>query len=36
MPSDKVKNLDEKEYQAFIKELVGDDEVEVLEPQKKD
>lgn len=36
MSSDKVKNLDEKEYLAFIKELVGEESVEIVEPQKKD
>ena len=36
MDEKKVKNLDNKEYQEFIKELIGEDLIDILEPQKKD
>ena len=36
MDGKKVKQLDDKDYEEFIKELVGNEEVEVAEPQKKD
>ncbi len=36
MDDKKVKNLDYKEYQEFIKDLIGEDPIDILEPQKKD
>jgi hypothetical protein len=32
----KVKTLDDKAYAEFIKELVGEEKVDLNEPQKKD
>lgn len=36
MAKTKIKKLDEKEYQEFIKDLVGEENVAVIEPIKKD
>jgi hypothetical protein len=36
MDKEKIKNLDDKAYQDYIKELVGDEDVEVIPTQKKD
>ncbi len=36
MDDKKVKKLDDKSYEEFIKELVGEESVEIVEPQKKD
>lgn len=36
MEDKKVKKLDDKDYEEFIKELVGDEQVEIVQPQKKD
>ncbi len=36
MSSKKVKKLNESDYQEFIKELLGDENAELIEPQKKD
>ena len=36
MVKNKIKKLDEKEYKNFIKDLVGEEIIEVIEPTKKD
>lgn len=36
MDKEKIKTLDDKAYQDYIKELVGDEDVEVIPTQKKD
>jgi hypothetical protein len=36
MSQKKVKKLNESDYQDFIKELLGEESCELLEPQKKD
>ncbi len=36
MSSKKVKKLNESDYEEFIKELLGEENTEFLEPQKKD
>ena len=34
--SKKVKTLDDKAYADFIKDLVGEEDIDLNEPQKKD
>jgi len=36
MSSKKIKKLNDAEYKEFIKELLGEDSSEVIEPNKKD
>ena len=36
MPNSKIKRLDDKAYENYIKELVGEELVDILPPQKKD
>jgi len=36
MSSEKIKKLDDKDYEQFIKELVGEEYIDLNEPQKKD
>lgn len=36
MDKTKIKNLDDKAYQDFIKEMAGEEEVEFIPTQKKD
>lgn len=36
MDKTKIKKLDDKAYQEFIKEMVGDTEVDIIPTQKKD
>lgn len=36
MPSKKVKKLNDSDYKEFIRELLGDEKAELVEPQKKD
>ncbi len=36
MSSKKIKKLNESDYEEFIKELLGEENADYLEPQKKD
>lgn len=36
MSNKKVKKLDDNAYEEFIKQLVGEEEVSLTEPNKKD
>ena len=36
MDKTKIKKLDDKAYQEFIKEMAGDTEIDIIPTQKKD